>query len=102
MPPLQTPEFGATVELPPSAPVVPPLPYWNCSWKPENTGESQRTELQTRSSKPPFAFDVQPCAQMLAVPMIEVSSVGLSPKISWMLSYGAWKRPIRNVPQLPW
>src|SRR5215470_7886544 len=101
MPPLHTPEFGATVELPPSEPAAPPLPYWNWSWKPEKTGESQRSELQTRSSKPPFAFVVQPCAHSDAVPMMLVSSVGLSPKISWMLSYGAWKRPMRNVPQLP-
>jgi hypothetical protein len=74
--------LGAAVAEPPSVPLPGPLPYCNCSWKPENTGESQRSELLTRSSKPPFAFEVQPCAHSAEVAMIEVSSVGLSPQIS--------------------
>src|SRR6266536_4920853 len=58
--------------------------------------------LLKRSSKPPLTCaPAKPCAHSDAVDSSVVVSVGTLPKIGWMSSYGARKRPILNVPQLP-
>src|SRR4030095_7809065 len=44
---------------------------------------------------------MKPCDHSAAVDSSDVVSVGTLPKIGWISSYGARKRPILNVPQPP-